>query len=300
MRTHKTYLALALIMSTGTLGVGPLQSPEMNVQPLEEVVVHDTKLGLDDSGMEDYDPWESFNEKMFSFNYKLDHYVIKPVATVYNEIVLDGEKQAIHNAYDNIVMPRRFINSLLQGKFSGAGREISRFVINTTLGVGGLADVAKYQFHIEKSDVNSADTFGFYGAGPGPYLVLPFLPPFTVRGAIGYAFDLALDPISYVLPLAGSFGKTSEDLVNNRAVNLENYQSVEEATLDLYSAVRNAHLTEAKARSHKDLGSSGSLRSQASPRAEFDSKLAIQTIMNCGDGEPSQANMSGRKMISGC
>jgi len=170
------------------------------------------------------------------------------VAKVYNEIVLDGEKQAIHNAYDNIAMPRRFINSLLQGKFKGAGRELLRFAINSTLGVGGLADVAKYQFHMEKSDVNSADTFGFYGAGPGPYLVLPFLPPFTVRGAVGYAFDIALDPISYALPLVGSFGKTTEDAVNNRAVNLENYQSVEEASLDLYSAVRNAHLHRANSR----------------------------------------------------
>jgi phospholipid-binding lipoprotein MlaA len=252
MRNHKTYMALALIMSVGTLGAGPLQASD-DVQPLEEVVVYDTKLDLDSSGMEDYDPWEPFNEKMFSFNYKLDRYVIKPVAKVYNEIVLDGEKQAIHNAYDNIVMPRRFINSMLQGKFRGAGRELSRFVINSTLGVAGLADVAKYQFHIEKSDVNSADTFGFYGVGPGPYLILPFLPPLTVRNAVGYAFDLALDPISYVSPLAGSVGRTSEEIVNNRAINLENYQSAEEATLDLYSAVRNAYLTEQKSRTYKNL-----------------------------------------------
>jgi phospholipid-binding lipoprotein MlaA len=274
MRNHKTYMALALIMSVGTLGVGPLHTPDANVQPLEEVVVHDTKLGLDDSGMEDYDPWESFNEKMFSFNYKLDRYVIKPVATLYNEIVLDGEKQAIRNAYDNIAMPRRLINSMLQGKFRGAGREVSRFVINSTFGVGGLADVARYQFHIEKSDVNSADTLGFYGAKPGPYLVLPFLPPFTVRGAVGFAVDLALDPVSYVLPFAGSFGKTSEDIVNNRAVNLENYQSVEEATLDLYSAVRNATLAEANSRSHKDLSLPGDLLSRASPRAGLDKAVA--------------------------
>jgi phospholipid-binding lipoprotein MlaA len=300
MRTHKTYMALALIMSVGTLGAGPLQASEMNLEPLEEVVVHDTKLDLDDSGIEDYDPWESFNEKMFSFNYKLDRYVIKPAATVYNEIVLDGEKQAIHNAYDNIVMPRRFINSMLQGKFRGAGRELSRFVINTTLGVGGLADVAKYQFHVEKSDVNSADTFGFYGAGPGPYLVLPFLPPFTVRGAVGFVVDLALDPMSYVLPFAGSVGKTSEDIVNNRAINLDKYQSVEEATLDLYSAVRNATMTEANSKSHKDLSlSAGGLR-RASSRAEFGSKLAIQTKMSCSNSAPSQANVSGMSTAPGC
>jgi ABC-type transporter lipoprotein component MlaA len=117
MVNQTTYVALALIASLGTLGVGPLQTPVTNVQPLEEVVVHDTRLHLDETDMEDYDPWEPFNEKMFNFNYKLDRYVIKPVAKVYNEIVLEGEKQAIYNAYDNVAMPKRFVNSLLQGKF---------------------------------------------------------------------------------------------------------------------------------------------------------------------------------------
>jgi phospholipid-binding lipoprotein MlaA len=269
MVNQSTYLALALIASLGTLGIGPFQTPVTDVQPLEEVVVHDTRLHLDETDMDDYDPWEPFNEKMFNFNYRLDRYVIKPVARVYNEIVLDGEKQAIHNAYENVAMPKRFVNSLLQGKFKGAGRELSRFVINTTLGVGGLADVAKYQFHLEQSDENTGKTFGHYGAGPGPYLVLPFLSPLTVRDAVGYAFDLALDPMSYVLPLVGSFGKTTDDIVNNRAINLDKYESVEEATVDLYSAVRNAYLTDANSRSKKSLSLSRSTVTNDPPRARL-------------------------------
>jgi phospholipid-binding lipoprotein MlaA len=215
-------------------------------QQLEEVVVTDTRLGLDEEASEDYDPWEPFNEKIFNFNYKLDRYVIKPVAKIYDKIVLDGEKQAIHNAYDNVAMPRRFLNSLFQGKFKGAGREVARFVINSTLGVGGMADVAKYQFHIEQSDEDTGQTFGVYGAGPGPYLVLPFFSPFTVRDAIGYALDAAMDPIKYVLPLFPSMAKKAENILNERALNLETFESVEEATLDLYSAVRNAYLTRRK------------------------------------------------------
>jgi phospholipid-binding lipoprotein MlaA len=269
MVNQSTCVALALIASLGTLGVGPLQTPVTDVQPLEEVVVHDTSLHLDETDMDDYDPWEPFNEKMFNFNYRLDRYVIKPVAKVYNEIVLDGEKQAIHNAYENVAMPKRFVNSLLQGKFKGAGWELSRFVINTTLGVGGLADVAKYQFHIEQSDENTGKTFGHYGAGPGPYLVLPFLSPLTVRDAVGYAFDLALDPMSYVLPLVGSFGKTTDDIVNTRAINLDRYESVEEATVDLYSAVRNAYLTDANSRSKQNLSLSRSTVTNDPPRARL-------------------------------
>ena len=266
---HRRYAALALIVCIGTVGVGPLHAAETTVQPLEEVVVHDTRLHLEETDVDDYDPWEPFNEKMFNFNYKVDRYVIKPVAKVYNEIVLDGEQQAIHNAYENVAMPRRFVNSLLQGKFNGAGRELSRFLINSTLGVGGSADVAKYQFHMEKSDENTGRTFEHYGAGPGPYLVLPFLAPLTVRDAVGYAFDLALDPMSYVLPLVGSFAKTTDDIVNNRARNLDMYESVEEATLDLYSAVRNAYLTEANSRSRKNLSLTGSLVTNSSSQSRL-------------------------------
>ena len=243
MLNRPSSLALAIIMCLGTLGVAPLTTSTNNVQPLEEIVVRDTMLHLEMTDTEEYDPLEPFNEKVFNFNYKVDRFLLKPVAKVYSEIVLDGEKQAIHNAYDNVAMPKRFINSLVQGKFKGAGLELSRFVINSTLGVGGLADVAKYQFHLEKSDENAAQTLGHYGVSPGPYLVLPFMSPLTVRDAVGYVFDVALDPISYVLPLVGNFGKTTEGLVNNRAVNIDKYQSAEEGILDLYSAVRNDYLT---------------------------------------------------------
>jgi phospholipid-binding lipoprotein MlaA len=245
-RTPRCVLAVTIaLILTGTC---PLLLSRAAAQPLEEVVVHDTKLKLDDADTdtEDYDPWEAFNEKMFNFNYKLDRYVIKPVAKIYNEIVLDGEKQAIHNAYDNVAMPRRLINSLLQKKFKGAGRELARFLINSTLGVGGLADVAKYQFHLEKSDEDTGQTFGYYGVGPGPYLVLPFSSPLTVRDAIGYLFDLALDPLTYTLTVIPAVGKKTEEIINERAINLDTFQSVEEATLDLYSAVRNAYLTRRK------------------------------------------------------
>jgi phospholipid-binding lipoprotein MlaA len=239
-------VALALIVSVGTLGAIPLFTPAAKAQKLEEVVVTDTKLKLDQAETEDYDPWERFNEKVFNFNYKLDRYVIKPVAKVYNEIVLDGEKDALHNMFDNVSMPRRFINSLLQGKFKGAGREVSRFVVNSTLGVGGMTDVAKHLFHLEKSDEDTGQTFGYYGTGPGPYLVLPLLSPLTVRDAIGYVFDLAMDPINYVLPAYGTFSRRTEEVVNERSLNLDSFEAVEEGTLDLYGAVRNAYLTRRK------------------------------------------------------
>ena len=229
---------IAGIMGFGLIMVVPEQSA---AQRLEEVVVTDTKLRIDDSAG-DFDPWESYNEPVFRFNYNLDKYAIKPVAKGYNLFIGDGEKQLIHNVFDNVAMPKRLVNSLLQGKLKGAGRELARFVINTTLGGAGMTDVAKYQFGIERSDEDTGQTFATWGWDKSRYFVLPLLSPLTVRDTVGYVFDLALDPVNYFIPLAGGLGRTSEDRLNDRAQNIETFEAVEEGTLDLYSAVRNAYL----------------------------------------------------------
>jgi phospholipid-binding lipoprotein MlaA len=140
-------------------------------------------------------------------------------------------------------MPRRLVNNLLQGNVPGAGRELARFFINTTMGVGGFFEAAS-EVGLDPRDKDTGQTFGVYGVGPGPYLVLPFLPPLTVRDGIGFGLDAALDPLLYVSPFAASAGRRGGTVVNDRALNLERFESVEEATLDLYSAVRNAYLSQ--------------------------------------------------------
>jgi len=194
----------------------------------------------------EYDPWEPFNQKMFSFNRQVDRFVLKPVATVWDTIVPNLVQQSLRNAFDNVTMPRRLVNNLLQLNEKGVGRELARFFINTTMGVGGFFDAAS-DLGIEKSDRDTGQTLGVYGVGPGPYLVLPFLPPLTVRDGLGFGIDGALDPLSYVSPFAASAGRTGGKTVNDRSLNLELFEGFEESTLDLYSAVRNAYL----ARRHK-------------------------------------------------
>ena len=197
----------------------------------------------DEVEMEEYDPWEPFNEKMFEVNHALDRYFIKPVAKAYDRVVPDRAQQMIGNGFDNIRFAPRFVNNLLQGKLLGATRELGRFLINSTIGIGGLLDRAKTEFGIEKSDGDFGQTLGFWGLGPGPYLVLPTLPPLTVRDGIGLAFDMALDPLGFYLPFVWDrFGMKVGDAVNDRSVNLELFQGFEETTVDLYSAVRNAYL----------------------------------------------------------
>ncbi len=197
----------------------------------------------DDALEEEYDPWEKFNEKTFEFNRRLDRYVLKPVAKAYDKVMPDRLQTMISNGFDNIKFVPRFVNSLLQTKWNGAGREMGRFLINSTVGIGGLFDIAKQEFGLEKSREDFGQTLGVWGAGPGPYLVLPLLPPLTVRDAIGFVVDGAMNPLNYVLPLFWDrFGMMAGDAVNERSLNLELYQGFEETVIDMYSAVRHGYL----------------------------------------------------------
>jgi phospholipid-binding lipoprotein MlaA len=189
------------------------------------------------------DPWEGFNEKMFWFNREvLDRYVLKPIATAWNFILPDQAQRGVHNVLDNLAVVRRVVNNALQLKFTGAATEVARFGINSTIGLVGLFDVAKDGFGIEQRDEDTGQTFGVWGMGPGPYLVLPFLPPLTVRDGVGYLIDGAMTPYIYFIPWYATFGGTATNTVNERSINLDRYERVAESTVDLYSAVRNAYL----------------------------------------------------------
>jgi len=189
------------------------------------------------------DPWEGFNEKMFNFNREiLDRYVLKPVATAWDFVFPDMVQRGIHNIFDNAAVVRRVVNHSLQLKFAGAATELARFTINSTVGLAGFFDVAKDAFGIEPKDEDTGQTFGVWGMGPGPYLVLPFLPPLTVRDGVGYAFDAAMTPYAYFIPWWGSVAATGTNTVNERSINLDTFERVAESTVDLYGAVRNAYL----------------------------------------------------------
>jgi phospholipid-binding lipoprotein MlaA len=189
------------------------------------------------------DPWEGFNEVMFNFNREIvDRYVLKPAATAWDFALPDPVQRGVHNLFDNLAVVRRVVNNALQLKFAGAGKEVARFAINSTVGIVGLLDVARDGFGIEQSDEDMGQTFGWWGAPPGPYVVLPFLPPLTVRDGIGYAIDSAMTPYIYFLPWYATMGGSAVNIVNERSLNLDRFERVAESTIDLYSAVRNAYL----------------------------------------------------------
>lgn len=196
-----------------------------------------------DAPIEEYDPLEKFNEAMFEFNRGLDRSLIKPVAKAYNLVMPDELQQMIGRGFTNINVVPRLVNNLLQGKWAGAGRELARFLINSTVGIGGLWDMARQEWDIQPSKADFGQTIGKWGAGPGAYLVLPFLPPLTVRDGIGYVVDGAMDPLSYILPFIWDrLAMQIADTINDRSLNLDLFQGFEETTVDFYAAVRNAYL----------------------------------------------------------
>ncbi len=214
-----------------------------------------------EDGIEEYDPWEPLNTKVFEFNRQVDRWVLKPVAQGYNFVMPNPVQIGISNFFYNLRFPPRFFNNVFQGKAKGAGIEVGRFLVNSTAGVGGLFDVAQH-LDLKTPEEDTGQTLGFYGVKPGPYLVLPLLPPFTVRDFAGFLGDIALNPINWlVAPIIEIDGVPSViahknrmtssmvqlggrvfEIVNDRSLNLEKFQGVEEATLDLYAAVRNAYL----------------------------------------------------------
>ena len=190
---------------------------------------------------EQYDPWESFNEKMFTFNYNVDKYALKPVARGYRAVVPEQVQIMLGNAINNVTWVPRFINSLLQGKWEGALREVSRFVLNSTLGIGGLFDPGKVA-ELQPSQEDFGQTLGLWGVSSGPYLVLPLLGPTTVRDGIGKGVDSAMNPLTYFVPFVGQVGMKVGDTVNDRALNYDLFAGVEESAVDLYSSVRHFYL----------------------------------------------------------
>jgi phospholipid-binding lipoprotein MlaA len=246
----------------------------------------------DESEAIDYDPWESFNEQTFSFNFDvLDRYALKPAAQVWSRALPEGVRHGLANAFDNLGMPRRFVNKVLQGRLPGAGEELARFVLNTTVGLAGFFDVGS-RVGLQASDADTGQTLGVYGIEPGPYLVLPLLPPLTVRDAIGYAADSFMDPLSYfVTPLLADVGRSAGHTINERAANMTEYDDVEDTSLDLYAAVRNGFLQ----RRQKSIQDAIRDRERNWDRVSnrFDEKN--ETLFGAGQQSPDSAPFANQK-----
>lgn len=188
------------------------------------------------------DPLEPLNRFFFHFNDKLYYWVLKPVARVYSGIIPEGVQIAVRNFFSNLMTPTRAVNSLLQGQIKDSSVEVTRFVLNSTVGVLGFGDFAKDVFDLQSTREDTGQTLGYYGVGGLFYINWPFLGPSNFRDSLGMVGDAFLHPFTYLdVDWEVKAGIKTFERVNYTALTLGDYELFTETALDPYAAVKDAY-----------------------------------------------------------
>lgn len=190
-----------------------------------------------------YDPIEPVNRGIFAFNDWFDRWLLEPVAIGWNALFPHSFHVSLRNVSENARGPVVLVNDLLQGKPIDAAEDLGRFLINTTVGLGGLLDPAT-SLGLEDNDEDFGQTFGVWGIPAGPFLVLPLLGPSSPRDAVGAIGDGAARSALLTFPINLAISMT--DVINRRALLLETIREERAAAFDLYAAVRNAYVQQRK------------------------------------------------------
>lgn len=198
--------------------------------------------GCASTGGNPADPWEGVNRKVFVFNDKLDTYALKPVAQGYKAATPLPARTNISNFFGNVEDLWIGVNNLLQGKPKDGASDFGRFAVNSTIGILGFFDIAS-EIGLDKHDEDFGQTLGVWGAGNGPYMVLPLFGPSTLRDTGGLIVDrLAYNPNAMIERVAVRNSLSGTKLVNMRAQYLGAENALDEASLDKYVFMRNFHL----------------------------------------------------------
>jgi phospholipid-binding lipoprotein MlaA len=245
----KIYLRVFLLLCLALRG-GMAQAAE----PSGEASVLDDSF-YEDTPNEDTvpDPFEHFNRLMFKFNDVTYTWVMEPVASAYSQTVPEDIRQVTDNFFYNLQEPIRFVNALLQFRFSDAGTVLTRFAINTVGGIGGLADPAGHDLGFKPVDASLGETLEFWGVQDGAYLVMPVLGATTMRELFGTTVDgLSMTPYYF---WADSWREGTliymGRRVNNLSLRLGEYEGLKELTIDPYKALRDSYFQYRKqARKH--------------------------------------------------
>lgn len=190
------------------------------------------------------DPLEPFNRTVYGVNWYLDHVFLRPVALTYRAGVPEPARNGVRNVLRNLKAPVVLVNDGLQGEWTRAETTAMRFLINTTVGLLGILDVAKdmgYPYH----DEDFGQTLAVHGAGTGPYLMLPLLGPSNLRDGVGLAVDWALDPFRLYAATQNPgwdpealYARTGMTVVDTREELLDPIEEIEASSIDTYAALR--------------------------------------------------------------
>jgi len=187
------------------------------------------------------DPFENANRAIYKFNDAVDRATLKPIAKGYKRITPEWFRRGVGNFFSNLQYPATIVNQLLQGKPGAAARDTGRLLMNTVLGLGGVLDPAT-SVGLDKNDEDLGQTLGVWGVPSGPYVVMPFLGPTTVRDAPSTVAETFLDPLTYAdVQWEVMWGLRAVDIVDSRA-QLLTLEPLLERTFDPYAFVRNAFL----------------------------------------------------------
>jgi phospholipid-binding lipoprotein MlaA len=184
------------------------------------------------------DPHESLNRKFYSFNDTLDKNILEPVAKKYAAVTPDPLRESVTNFFDNVSYLNTIANDLLQGKLDDFFSDSGRFVVNSTIGIGGLFDPAT-GMGLEQRNEDLGQTFGVWGAGEGAYLTLPFLGPSSYRDLPAPVMGIFLNPLTYLTAVV-TIPVNVVNAVNARANLLDASRIRDQAALDPYTFVREA------------------------------------------------------------
>lgn len=186
------------------------------------------------------DPWERFNRASFKLNDALDRAVLRPTTRAYVKVTPRVIRTGISNFFSNLETVTTLINNALQGKGRAVGQDTARLLLNSTLGLGGLFDPASAA-GIERNDEDFGQTLGAWGVKSGPYLMVPFLGPSTLRDTLARVPDRYADPVHYLEDDSTRFMITAVEVIDLRAGLLSLDKQLEES-FDRYAFVRNAWL----------------------------------------------------------
>lgn len=187
------------------------------------------------------DPFEPINRAFFQFNDKLYFWLLKPISKVIRIYVPEGIRIGVHNAFYNTEAPLRVLTNLLQGKFKAGGSEVLSFAINSTIGLGGFFKPAQKEFHLGQYPEDVGQTLGFYGIGPGFYMVLPILGPTSLRDGLGKVGNFYLIPYYYFSPsYLLDYGLYTLKEVNFISMHIGEYENFKRAAIDPYISMRSA------------------------------------------------------------
>lgn len=190
------------------------------------------------------DPLEPLNRYVFDVNDGLDILLLRPVADIYRGIVPEPIRTSVRSFLRNLRSPIDFANEVLQGDVEGAETAAARFLVNTTIGFAGLADVAS-DVGLPYTEEDFGQTLAVWGVEPGPYLVLPVLGPSNVRDTVGYAVDSLADPVNLYLRNNDAswlvFTRLGVDAVDRRSRTIELVDDLRASSIDYYAAVRSLY-----------------------------------------------------------